>query len=219
MITRFGLAPRKSGLTIPEFQTHWRTAHAAVVKGMAGLKRYWQNHAVLRADGEPLLPWTGFDACAQIDTDSLADLDRAFASPHYLTTVKEDEYRFVDGPRGGYVLCERAVAEGNIDVGGVRLLTFMRLTPLGSAAALSEALRGLGTAPGARGRELFLAGTGGALGGQRFSLFDAVDILWFDDPARAERHVTSADARQRRDSVAHLVRGTERLIAKVNPVI
>jgi uncharacterized protein (TIGR02118 family) len=218
MITRFGLAPRKPGLTAAQFQEHWRTAHAAVVRGMPGLVRYWQNHAVLR-DGEPLLPWPGFDACAQIDAESLVDFDRAFGSEHYQGPVREDERRFVDGPRGGYVLSERVAVDGDVDPDGIRLLTFMRLAPLGSMTALADALKAAGPAAGSRARELFLSQTGGSLGGQRFSLFDAVEALWFETPEQAEQYVRSAAARERRDIVAHLVRGTERLIARVNRAI
>src|SRR5262249_39782939 len=159
--------------SIDQFQEHWRTSHAAAVRGMDGLARYWQNHAVLR-DGEPLLPWPGFDACAQIDVDSLPGMDRAFSASHYQTVVREDERRFIAGTQGGYMLSERVQAQGEVSSGtGVRLLTFMRLSPMASATALSDALQQGSMPSQATGREIYMAFAGGTLGGQRFSLFDA----------------------------------------------
>jgi uncharacterized protein (TIGR02118 family) len=222
MITRFGMAPRKAGMDAAAFQAHWRTTHADVVLGMGGFKRYWQNHAVLR-DGEPLLPWTGFDACAQFDGDSIADFDRAFSTEHYLSAVRGDEPNFLDTSRGGYMLCERIYADGRaqddtIDEtvrSCVRLMTFMRLTPMGSVAVLGEALRAPVRGGDAVGREAFLA----SIGGQRYSVFDAVEIQWFTHADAAEMYVRSAAARERRAQLAGLVRGTERLIARVHVVI
>ena len=217
-VTRFCLAPRKAGLTTEQFQAHWRTNHAVVVREMPHITRYWQNHAVL-LDGEPLLPWPGFDACAQIEAASVVDFDRAFGSDQYQTVVRADELRFVDPRRGGYVLSERVAAEGNVEPDAVRLLLFMRLAPFGALNALAETLAQAGKPEAALGRELFLSQTGGSLGGQRFSLFDAVECLWFDTAERAEAWVRSSAARERRDAIGHLVRGTERLIARVNRVV
>ncbi len=217
MISRFGCAPRKPDLTIAQFQEYWRTSHAKVVSQMVGLKRYWQNHAVLR-DGETLLPWPGFDACAQIDAETLVDMDRAFLSPHYQGAVREDERRFINHTGFGMTLCERVLADGRIDGTGVRLLTFLRLAPMRVPAALSEALLGDKRPGVAKGREVFLALTGAA-GGQRTSLFDAVESLWFDNEAEAERQVRSAEEREHRMRLADSVRGCERVIARVVAVI
>lgn len=226
MITRFGMAPRKPGMATADFQQHWRTTHARVAGALDGFTRYWQNHALLR-DGEPLLPWPGFDVCAQIEGASIADLDRAFTSAHYLGAVREDEQRFIDTTRGGYMLCERVAAEGDLAdaarggavLPGVRLMTFMRLAPMASMAALGERLCARGPDTQAFGREVFLALGGGTMGGQRYSLFEALEILWFTDADAALRHVTSTQARLWRTELAALVRGTERLIASVHTVI
>ena len=217
MISRFGSAPRKPDLTITQFQEHWRTSHARVVGQMVGLKRYWQNHAVLR-DGETILPWPGFDACAQIDADTLLDMERAFLAPHYQITVREDERRFINHTGFGMTLCERALDEGRVDGSGVRLLTFMRLAPMRAPAALSEALLSAPRSGVAKGREVYLALTGVAAG-QRSSLFDAVEALWFDDEAEAERQVRSAEEREHRTRLADSVRGCERVITRVIKVI
>ena len=70
-LVRVGMAPRAAGLTPAECQTHWRTAHADAARSLPGLRGYVQNHAVLR-DGEPLLPYPGFDVCAETEFDDLA---------------------------------------------------------------------------------------------------------------------------------------------------
>lgn len=217
MISRFGFAPRKPGLSIAEFQNHWRTSHATAIRGMVGLKRYWQNHAVLR-DDEPLLPWPGFDACAQIEADTLLDLDMAFVTPYYHGPVREDEMRFIHHAAFGFLLCERALAEGRVQGEGVRLMTFMRLAPLRAPQALADALLNARPAGEFDGREVFLALTAAA-SAQRTSLFDALEILWFSDADKAERHTRSAVAREHRTRLADVVRGTERLIARVVEVI
>lgn len=217
MLSRFGCAPRKPDLTIDQFQEHWRTSHAKVVSGLVGLKRYWQNHAVLR-DGETILPWPGFDACAQIDAETMVDMDRAFLSEHYQGLVREDERRFINHTGFGMTMCERVLADGRLDGSGVRLLTFMRLAPLRTPAALAEALRADKRPGVAKGREVFLALTGAAAG-QRISLFDAVESLWFDSEADAERQVRSIEEREHRTRLADTVRGCERLIARVVVVI
>ena len=218
MISRFGCAPRKPDLTIAQFQEHWRTSHARVVGELKGLTRYWQNHAVLREDGEPILPWPGFDACAQIDAENLVDMDRAFLSPHYQGPVREDERRFINHTGFGMTMCERVLANGRVDGSGVRLLTFLRLAPMRAPAALSDALLGSKRDGVAKGREVFLALVGPA-SGQRTSLFDAVETLWFDSVAEAEKQVRSVEEREHRMRLADSVRGCERLIARVNVVI
>ncbi|MBM3345218.1 MAG: hypothetical protein FJY55_01755 [Betaproteobacteria bacterium] len=217
MLSRFGCAPRKKDLTITQFQEHWRISHARVVSQLVGLKRYWQNHAVLR-DGETLLPWPGFDACAQIDAETMLDMDRAFLSEHYQVTVREDERRFISHAGFGMTLCECVLADGRTDGSGVRLLTFMRLAPMRAPAALAGALLDDKRTGVAKGREVYLAITGAAAG-QRASLFDAVESLWFDNDAEAERQVRSIEEREHRVRLADSVRGCERLIARVNIVI
>ena len=217
MISRFGCAPRKPDLSIAQFQEHWRTSHAKVIGQLVGLDRYWQNHAVLR-DGETILPWPGFDACAQIDAQSMVDMDRAFLSPHYQGAGREDERRFINHTGFGMTLCERVLADGRVDGSGVRLLTFLRLAPMRAPAALAEALLGDRRAGVAKGREVFLA-LSGAAAAQRTSLFDAVESLWFDTEDEAECQVRSKEEREHRTRLADSVRGCERVITRVIKVI
>ena len=214
MLTRFSLAPRRTGMSGADFQAYWKDRHPDVVRGMPGLTSYQQNHALLR-DDEPLLPWPGFDACAQFGADSSAGFDQAFSSQHYLGPVSADARRFVDIGHGGFVLCRQRLLQGAVDapVGGqrVRLLSFLRLAPLAGLAALEAALGMLAAPQKALGREVFVA----VPDGQHASVFDAVEILFFPDAEAALQHVVHGESRRRMEPLAGLVRGTERLIAQV----
>lgn len=205
MITRFGLAPRLPGLTLAEFQQHWRVRHAPIIGALPGLARYWQNHAV--ASGPP---WPGFDACSEMDAADVAAFDTVFAEPRYLAEGQADERRFVDRTRGGAFLAYRIGAAAPAPGGGVRLLTFFSAASDLDALAMVLATPGRGA--GAAAVEAFVrlrdvAGT-----------FDGVEALWFTDAATAREHLTSAVAERDRCALAGLVRGTERVLATVHIV-
>ena len=222
MWMRFGVAPRRTGMSTADFQAYWRERHAPVVCGMPGLTLYHQNHAVLHR-GEPLLPWAGFDACAQFGADSPAGFDQAFTSTHYRDAVTPDARQFVDTARGGFVLCAplspEAQVHGDLDapLGGerVRLLSFLRAAPQVTAASLADALQALDLPPDALGRGVWRA----TVAGQQFSIFDTVEILSFPDPDAALRHVLGGASRARMEPLAGVMRGSERLIARVAVVL
>lgn len=205
MITRFGFAPRLPGLSVAEFQRHWRERHAPIIGALPGLHRYWQNHALPGA-----LPWPGFDACSEMDAPDVAAFDAIFSDQHYLTAGRADERRFVDRARGSALLARRLRGVDR-ERAGVRLLTFLRVVPGCAlddlAAVLREPDRG-----GAACAEAFVRVAG------PHAAFDGVEALWFPDPAAALAHVTSEAAEHDRRALAGLVRGTERLLAAVHVV-
>jgi uncharacterized protein (TIGR02118 family) len=193
VITRFGLAPRLPGLTVAEFQEHWRTRHAAIIGVLPGLTRYWQHHTV-----QGVLPWPGFDACSEFDAASVEAYDAAFATEHYLTEGQADERRFVDRSRGGALYTRRIGPPQRPD--RVRLLTFLRGDPATLAPALAgrEAYVRLPDVPG---------------------VFDAVESRWFPSPSAALTYLTSEAAERDRHALAGLVFGTERVLAHVHAVL
>jgi uncharacterized protein (TIGR02118 family) len=217
MITRFGFAPRRPGLEIKEFQRHWGTQHGRLAGGLAGLKRYWQNHAVLRG-GEPLLPWPGFDACSELDFRSVQDMNAAFAAEHYQVAVREDEKYLVDKVNGGMVVGRRVGKGWKTPGEGVRLVTFLRLAPGRAKGDLIAALKGMKPASAGIGRELIEALEPAEAEGYT-SLYDAIDIQWFKTAKDAESFAVSADARMRRARLGALVRGTDQVIAKVRVIL
>ena len=217
MITRFGFAPRRPGLGIEEFQSHWAGRHGDLAGALAGLQRYWQNHAVL-AKGEPLLPWPGFDACSELDFPSVQAMNAAFAAEHYQVAVRADEAFLVDKPNGGMVVARRVGVSWRNPGEGVRLLTFLRLAPGRAKADLAAALKAMKPAPGALDREMFLALDPAEAEGFA-SAYDAVDIQWFATAEAAAAFAVGGEARLQRAHLGALVRGTERLIARVRVIV
>jgi uncharacterized protein (TIGR02118 family) len=212
MITRIGMVPRRAGLTLEQFQAHWRDVHGPLVARMRGLRRNWQNHALIE-NGEPLLPWTGFDACSEIDFDDVAAMLAAFSDEHYPHGLKADSTYLADMSKAAPMVSERVHVDGKIDLNDVRLLTFMRRAPQRHRSELHHALRSQPSASQARARELYLSvdDREGVV-----SSFDALDVQWFATPQIAQQYLVSAEAREQRHAIAHLVRGVERLIARVH---
>ena len=201
MITRFGLAPRREGMTVEAFQQHWVERHAPIIARLPGLLRYWQNHALPSP-----LPWPGFDACSEMDAPDIAAFDRVFADERYLLEGRDDEERFVDRSLGGHVLSERIVDQGQQREGDVRLLTFLRLAPGSEVADVREPLMDPMRGQGSRGREVFVRVTSS-------SVFDAVEALWFAGHSDATDYLRSTAQRDRR-LLAGRVSATERLLAQ-----
>jgi hypothetical protein len=203
-------------MTVEEFQNHWRTVHAEAAVGMPGILRYWQNHRVL-SDDAPLLPWPGFDACSEIDATDLPAHIAMRVSPAYLGPIAADEPRLLDTARSAAVLTRRALSTGEVG-DGVRLLTFMRQAPLFELPRLGELLIDAERGDGALGREVFVA-LRGRDATATVSAFDAVEALWFADPAAAVRYLGSPAAERDRWQLSGIVLGTERLLVHVNRVV
>jgi conserved hypothetical protein len=204
VITRFGLAPRLPGLSIPAFQHHWREIHGPIIGVLPGIRRYWQNHAIPEA-----LPWPGFDACSEFDAEDMAAFDAMFSTEHYLTEGQADERRFVDRSRGGAVFARRIGEAVPLLDGHVRMLSFLRGDPSVLAEALAQPERG----GAAAAREAF------ARIPEVPGVFDAVEVLWFADPAAALAHLSSEAGERDRRELAGLVFGTERVLARVHVVV
>lgn len=215
------MAPRRLGLTSTEFQRHWHDVHGPLVRRFEGLRRNWQNHAILR-DGEPLLPWPGFDACSEMDFSDVAAMQLAFRPDRYPPELKADSEYLIDKSKAAPMVVRRfhvsgTIDPGTIDRGAVRLMTFMRAAP-DCVGRIGAALRTLPMASAATAREVYLS-LGSVVGVAGLCGFDAVDVQWFDGPDSAERHLISAEAREHRHALAHVVQGVERLIAQVRVVM
>jgi uncharacterized protein (TIGR02118 family) len=104
------IARRRPDLTIEEFQRYWRHQHAAIAATFPNLKRYVQNHAVLR-DGRLLMPSPGFDVFSELDFDSAEAMDASWSSPEY-AEGEADENNFID-PRWSTVLVGRRLRLGD----------------------------------------------------------------------------------------------------------
>ena len=217
MITRIGMAPRAVGLTYASFQEHWRSEHAGLAGEIRGLRGYVQNHAVLE-DGRPLLPYPGFDACSEIEFESLATMDAGFASEHYRQAVTADEHALIDKSRFGLILAERRVlADGEVGPDAVKLLTFLPVDPRSTAADLDERLAGpyreIAATAGPLRHEQLLE-IQGAHEGRLPAVCAAVDILWFPSTGHALGFVRGEVGHEAGYALAGAAFGLERVLAR-----
>ena len=147
MLTRIGAAARRSVLTIREFQDHWKTHHGPTAGSIPNLERYVQHHAVL-VDGRTLLPYPGFDACSELDFESLEAMDEGFRLVAESGELKADEDRFVDKTRFSWVLGESdtrtVTADGSAQASGdpITLVTWWRTHPASTKQRLLDVLTG-----------------------------------------------------------------------------
>jgi len=215
MVTRIGMAARRSGLSIGAFQAHWHDRHGPLVAKFRNVRRVWQNHALLRA-GSPLLPWAGFDACSEMEFDDLAAVKQALSEEHYPRELREDSAHLIDASKSAVMLVKRVHVSGSIDLRDIRLLTFLRRAPGRTQAELNEALGMLPMASAARAREIYLPLDEPE---RTPNGFDAIDVQWFGTPEGAERYVISPEAGEHRFAIAHLTRGVERVIARVRVIL
>lgn len=109
-ITRVFIARRRPDLTIEEFQRHWRNQHAAITRTFPNVKRYVQNHAVVR-DGRLVMSSPRFDVFSELDFDSPDAMDASWSSPEYLDG-EADENNFMD-PRWSTVLVGKRIHVGD----------------------------------------------------------------------------------------------------------
>jgi uncharacterized protein (TIGR02118 family) len=217
MITRVGMAPRAKGLTYEGFQEHWRSEHAGLAGELPGLRGYIQNHAVLE-DGRPRLPYPGFDACSEISFDSLAAMDEAFASEHYLGAVTADEHSLIDKSRFGLLLTERRILlDGDPALDSVKLLTFLPVHPRSTREALDDLLAGpyreVVAEAGPQRHEQLLE-IPGAHEGRLPPVCAAVDILWFASPDEALGFVNGEVGHRAGYALAGTAFGLERVLAR-----
>ncbi|HEY9116551.1 MAG TPA: EthD domain-containing protein [Roseivirga sp.] len=88
---------RRPEMSAEEFQYHWRTNHANLVKNnpatLKYVRKYVQCHTMLT---EYHLGEVAYDGTAEIWFDTVQDKDAFFSDPDYLKSVKPDESRFAD---------------------------------------------------------------------------------------------------------------------------
>jgi uncharacterized protein (TIGR02118 family) len=134
------MAPRRPDMTIDQFQHHWRTSHADAAGQIPGLLRYTQNHSLVEF-GRYLLGYPGFDACSELDFESVAAMESGFASETYQTVVRDDEDDFVDKARFSIVVATpEIIIDGPAD--GVKLISMYRTHPSRTREELLATLSG-----------------------------------------------------------------------------
>lgn len=218
MITRFGMAPRRTDMTIDQFQHHWRTSHADAAGQIPGVLRYTQNHAIVEG-GRYLFGYPGFDACSELDFTSVAAMDDGFRSETYRTLVRADEDDFVDKTRFSLVVTTPTVVV-DAPPGDVKLVRLLRTHPSRNASDLIEALRGpvAESLEGLGGRYVVYEPVAEPHDGPPAS-FDAVATLWIGDRDDVDTTLASAAWTAADLALAGIASGSVMLAARTIEVV
>lgn len=175
---------RKPGISVDEFQRHWRTRHAELVVRQRGLRRYVQNH-VIESSYRTREP--AYDGIAEAWFDDL-DAMRALAPSAEFAAVRADEANFIDAASMGVVLVDEVVVkDGAVPPGAIKTITCLhkrsdlsvdafQKTWRESHAALADRL------PGQR-RYVQCHARRGFYASGRAPLYDGIALAWFDDAA------------------------------------
>lgn len=83
---------RKPGMSVEDFQHHWRTIHADIIVRLPGIRRYVQSHVLASAyrRGEPV-----YDAVAESYFEDTQAMKALAKMPEY-AAVLADEPNFID---------------------------------------------------------------------------------------------------------------------------
>jgi len=211
-VVRFGLAPRLPGLTTEEFVRRW-TEHGVMTRraGRPGRLSYVQNVPVLE-HGRHLLPYPGFDVCAEATYESMAAVTAAFASGAPVG-LHPDRYTLLDESGFCPVIARRQVlVDRGVTGDAVKLMIFYRAHPLHGPADLIDRLMKdhasiVAEIEPAR-HEILLASTA------ETRPCDAVEIIWFAHPEDALTYARSEESYKAAVALGGRAFGTERLIAR-----
>jgi uncharacterized protein (TIGR02118 family) len=97
-----------------EFQKHWRTQHAELVKNNPTSKKYIRKYIQCHTrldeykQGE-----VAYDGTAELWFDTVEDKDAFFSDPDYLKDIRPDEGRFADMTRTVFFVTEEEPVIGN----------------------------------------------------------------------------------------------------------
>lgn len=96
---------RKPGMSVEDFQKHWRTTHADIIVRLPGIRRYIQSHVLASGyrKGEPV-----YDAVAESYFDDTQAMKALSRMPEY-AKVLADEPNFIDGPSMASIITDEYV--------------------------------------------------------------------------------------------------------------
>lgn len=209
MVKLVAFFKRTPGLSVEDFQRHWRTRHAELVVRQAGLRRYVQNHTLASGyrAGEP-----DFDGVAEAwfdDTQAMRDLATA---PEY-AAVRADEANFIDPSSMGVVLTDDVViVDGAVPPDAVKMIAFLRKREDVSVEHFQKhwcEVHGPIAAqiPGNR-RYVQCHARRGIYASGRTPVYDGIPMSWFDDLAALRASAETPEyARTRADEPNFMISG------------
>ncbi len=182
MVKLLAFFKRKPGISVEQFQRHWRTTHADLVVRQRGMRRYVQNHTLASGyrNGEP-----DYDGVAEAWFDSTQDMRELAPSAAY-RAVREDEANFIDASSLGSVITDEVVIiDGPIPTPSVKMISFLKKRHDVSVEFFQSHWRDAhgpiaAQIPGNR-RYVQCRARLGIYATGRSPLFDGIPIAWFDD--------------------------------------
>lgn len=174
------------------------------------------------ADGRFLLPYPGFDIMPELQWDEIEAMDEAIDSPVHEQESIDDEAQFIDTSRTGYAVgALQTLIDGAPPTDAVKLITLYRRAPNATLSALAASLLGPYSAVVAGAKPLkheVIVTMADREGRPSFSV-QAVDIIWFKQPADALAWTTSDKAGHAAWHLAGIACGSERLIARPQRIV
>jgi len=94
---------RKEGMSVAEFQTHWREVHAPIAAAIPGVRRSVQCHTLPELyDADRTPP---YDGAAELWFDDLAAMREAFTTEE-TAAANEDDLKFIDHSKSFMIVTE-----------------------------------------------------------------------------------------------------------------
>ena len=103
MVKLIYVITRKEGLSVEEFQTHWRETHAPIAAAIPGVRRYVQCHTLPELYDSDMKP--SHDGVAEIWFDDL-DAFRAMIGTDEQKAAAVDELKFIDHSKSFLIVTE-----------------------------------------------------------------------------------------------------------------
>jgi len=182
MVKLVAFFKRLKGISVAEFQRHWRTRHAELVVRQRGLRRYVQNHVVASgyASRQP-----DYDGVAEAWFDDTAAM-RALAPSAEYAAVRADEANFIDAASMGVLLTDEVViVDGAVPKGAVKMIAFLHKRADLSVDEFQEHWRTkhaqLGGAVPGNHRYVQCHARRGIYESGRTPVYDGIPMSWFDD--------------------------------------
>jgi len=113
---------RKPGMSVEEFQKHWRTTHADIIVGLPGIRRYVQSHVLASGyrKGEPV-----YDGVAESYFDDTQAMKALSKTPEY-AKVLADEPNFIDrASMGSIITDEYVIRDAPVPENAVKSIDFV----------------------------------------------------------------------------------------------
>jgi uncharacterized protein (TIGR02118 family) len=102
---------RKPGMSVEEFQRHWREKHAPIARQLPNVRRYVQNHVLPEYYGRPSAEGPAYDGAAELWFDDLDAMRAAFRSPEAQSSRKDEEL-FIDHSKSFGIVVDENVVVG-----------------------------------------------------------------------------------------------------------